>query len=273
VNDPSPQLSIFPNPENPLEVRLNFFEGPLDLLLHLIRRKKLEIAEVRLADLTASYLEYLEAMQSVNLDLASEFLDIAATLILIKSRALLPRPPSDDDEEPDEDPEELLRQRLLEYQRFKEAAFALGTRDLLGRDVFQRPPAAEELPDAAKQEEEEFEELSVFDLLTTFQQVMARRPRIHEHRVETESYRIEDRMEELLGELLRQKSLAVEQLFPARASRSLLVLTFMALLELIKHRLLRVTQIETFGPIHCLPHPEFEANLMTWRGTANPASE
>ena len=133
-----PGLGIYPDRETPLEVKIEIFEGPLELLLHLIRKKKVSIDEVRLADLTAAYLSYIRSLQAVDLDIAGEFLEIAATLILIKSRTLLPRPPLTEEGEEVEDPEETLRRRLMEYQRFKDAAYAIGARDWLGRDVFPR---------------------------------------------------------------------------------------------------------------------------------------
>lgn len=270
----TPALEIFPDPDNPLEVKLEVFEGPLELLLHLIRRKKLAIAEVRLADLTASYLGYLRAMQAVDLDVAGEFLEIAATLILIKSRTLLPRPPAEDDGLEDEDPEEILRRRLLEYQRFKDAAFALGAKDWLGRDVFVRgledeiaeQTGADSEPPATK--EPDIDEVSLFDLLNAFQQVMVRRPRILEHRVESEKYRIEDRIVELLHLLQFQKTLSFEKLFPLEASRAHWILTFMALLEMVKHRLVQVVQTDAFAPLHCLAHPDLEQTLPVWQQIA-----
>ena len=125
-------MNLFPNPENPLEIKIPLFEGPLDLLLHLIRKKEVSIAEVKLSELTSSYLSYIELMQSVNLDIAGEFLEIAATLILIKSRHLLPKPIEEMEDEDEENPEEILRMRLLEYQRFKDAAFEISSRDVPG---------------------------------------------------------------------------------------------------------------------------------------------
>ena len=117
ANTPKPILSVISTTGTPLEVNIPDFEGPLDLLLHLIRKKKFDVYEVRLSELTSSYLEHIEAMQSVNLEIAGEFLDIAATLILIKSRQLLPKP--EIQEELEENPEEMLRQRLIEYQKYK----------------------------------------------------------------------------------------------------------------------------------------------------------
>ena len=159
--------TIFPNPENPLEIKIPLFEGPLDLLLHLIRKKEVSIAEVRLSELTASYLEYLEQLQSINLDLAGEFLEIAAMLILIKSRSLLPKSPVEIEDLEEEDPEEILRRRLLEYQHYKDAAFELSSLDILGRDVFQRPENVELVADT-EEADQEYEDVSVSALLEAF---------------------------------------------------------------------------------------------------------
>ena len=165
-------MNLFPNPENPLEIKIPLFEGPLDLLLHLIRKKEVSIAEVKLSELTSSYLSYIELMQSVNLDIAGEFLEIAATLILIKSRHLLPKPIEEMEDEDEENPEEILRMRLLEYQRFKDAAFEISSRDVLWRDIFTRPETEEFVSDQSEANPE-FEDVSVFALMEAFQQVIA----------------------------------------------------------------------------------------------------
>jgi segregation and condensation protein A len=264
-----PVLGIYPDREKPLEVKIEIFEGPLELLLHLIRKKKVSIDEVRLADLTAAYLSYIRALQAVDLDIAGEFLEIAATLILIKSRTLLPRPPLADEGEEGEDPEEILRRRLMEYQRFKDAAFAIGARDWLGRDVFPRGEAnleeSVEKADEISENQSVSEEVSLIDLLDSFKLVMQRRPKIHHHQVEPERYRIEDRIIDLLNMLQTKASLSYENLYPKSHNRSHLILTFLAVLEMLKHRLIQVVQSETFGPIHCLPHPELEKTLPIWR--------
>jgi segregation and condensation protein A len=264
-----PVLGIYPDREKPLEVKIEIFEGPLELLLHLIRKKKVSIDEVRLADLTAAYLSYIRALQAVDLDIAGEFLEIAATLILIKSRTLLPRPPLADEGEEGEDPEEILRRRLMEYQRFKDAAFAIGARDWLGRDVFPRGEdnleESVEKADEINENQSVSEEVSLIDLLDSFKLVMQRRPKIHHHQVEPERYRIEDRIIDLLNMLQTKASLSYENLYPKSHNRSHLILTFLAVLEMLKHRLIQVVQSETFGPIHCLPHPELEKTLPIWR--------
>lgn len=201
------QSSIFPNPENPLEIKIPLFEGPLDLLLHLIRKKEVSIAEVRLSELTASYLEYLEQLQSINLDLAGEFLEIAAMLILIKSRSLLPKSPVEIEDFEEEDPEEILRRRLLEYQHYKDAAFELSSLDILGRDVFQRPENVELVADT-EEADPEFEDVSVSALLEAFERVMKRMPKISRLVIEAETVRIEDRIEELIELFGKKNSIA-----------------------------------------------------------------
>ena len=262
-----PILGIFPDREKPLEVKIEIFEGPLELLLHMIRKKKVSIDEVRLADLTAAYLDYIRALQSVDLDVAGEFLEIAATLILIKSRTLISKPPTEESDE-EEDPEETLRRRLMEYQRFKDAAYTIGSRDWLGRDVF---PRGEEDIEVSAHKVGEIstthtlsEDISLIDLLDSFKQVMQRSPRIQYHQVEPEKYRIEDRILELLNMLQTKNSLLFEHLFPRFQNKKYFILTFLAVLEMLKYRLIQVVQSESFGPIHCLPHPELEKTLPIW---------
>ena len=264
-----PALEIYPDREKPFEVKIEVFEGPLELLLHLIRKKKVSIDEVRLADLTAAYLSYIRALQAVDLDIAGEFLEIAATLILIKSRTLLPRSPLTEEGEEGEDPEEALRRRLMEYQRFKDAAYAIGARDWLGRDVF--PRGEDNLEESVEKADEISEnqsvsgEVSLIDLLDSFKLVMKRSPKIHQHQIEPERYRIEDRIIDLLNMLQTKASLSYENLYPKSHNRSHLILTFLAVLEMLKHRLIQVVQSEAFGPIHCLPHPDLEKTLPMWR--------
>ena len=262
-----PILGIFPDREKPLEVKIEIFEGPLELLLHMIRKKKVSIDEVRLTDLTAAYLDYIRALQSVDLDVAGEFLEIAATLILIKSRTLISKPTTEESDE-EADPEETLRRRLVEYQRFKDAAYTIGSRDWLGRDVF--PRGVEDIEVSADKVGEIStthtlsEGISLIDLLDSFKQVMQRSPRIQYHQVEPEKYRIEDRILEMLNMLQTKNSLLFEHLYPRFQNKKYFILTFLAVLEMLKYRLIQVVQSESFGPIHCLPHPELEKSLPIW---------
>ena len=255
--------ALFPNPENPLEVKLPIFEGPLDLLLHLIRRHEVAVAEVKLSELTASYLDYLNWMESIDLDVAGEYLDIAATLILIKSRELLPKPPPEEFLE-DENPEELLRQRLLEYQSFKEVAFALGDLDVLGRDVFSRPEPGTESGEVNPQEE--WEEVSVYNLMEAFQRVMEHRPRITSHVIEPETLRLEDRIGQLIEQFRQQPRWRFEELLALGQPKGWVILTFLGVLEIVRLRMIRVIQVEDFSEIHCLVREEFEKQVRVWLG-------
>ena len=254
---------IFPNPENPLEIKFSFFEGPLDLLLHLIRIKEVSIEEVRLSELTTSYLKYVEIMQSINLDLAGEFLEIAAMLILIKSRHLLPRAPEDLEEIEEEDPEEILRRRLLEYQHYKDAAFELGSLDILGRDVFQRPENVELVADS-EEEDPEYEDISVSALMEAFERVMKRLPKQTRHLVEAETVRIEDRIEEMILSFMKKQHCLFEELFAGDKSKLWFIITFMALLEMARLRLITIVQVEQPGAIHCTRHENFDQNINDW---------
>ncbi len=265
------EIPIFPDPNNPLKIKIPIFEGPLDLLLHLIRKKELDIYKVRLSELTASYLDYLDYMKAINLEVAGEFLEMAATLIWIKSKHLLPKPPVEE-EEIEEDPEERLRQQLIEYQRYKHAAFLLGSRDVLGRDVFSRPETDEVSVARAEVGEEIFEEVSLYALMESFRNIMSR-PRVTTHVVEVEQYRIEDRIEELIQWFTVQPQSEFEKLFERDHSRALVIITFMATLEMVKFKLIRVVQEHLFGPILCLVRDEFHDNVKRWYEQNQPESE
>ena len=255
--------AIFPNPENPLEIKIPLFEGPLDLLLHLIRKKEVSIEEVRLSELTSSYLEYVEMMQTINLDLAGEFLEIATLLILIKSRYLLPKSPEDIEEVEEEDPEEILRLRLLEYQHYKDAAFELSSLDILGRDVFQRPEYVELVADN-EETAPEYEDISVSALMEAFGRVMKRLPKITRHLIETENVRIEDRIDELISLYGKRKHCLFEELFEDNKPLSWFIITFMAILEMVRLHLITIVQVDHVGAIHCTVHDDFDQNISHW---------
>jgi segregation and condensation protein A len=224
-------------------IKLDLFEGPLDLLLHLIRENEMDIAELPVSEVADQYVAYLSVMQELQLDVAAEYLVMAATLTWIKSRLLLP--PSDEDEEDEgADPRAELVARLLEYERFKEVAEKLGEYTREGRDVFK---AAVPEPARTPQGEREIE-VSLLALLDAFRSVLARvpvGPGLHE--VEADSVTVYARMRAImdrLGDL--EGSLAFEQLFEAPGgeppSRPLVVATFLALLELVRVSALRVYQ-------------------------------
>jgi segregation and condensation protein A len=226
-------------------VQLEIFEGPLDLLLHLIKKNEVSITDIPIATITEQYLATLEVMQTFNLDVAGEFLVMAATLIHIKSRMLLPMADDEDDEEEEgTDPREELVRRLLEYQRFKDAADQLERRELLTRDVFVRSVApAEEIPAPG------FREVSVFELLTALKRVLDRLPKDVVHEVMLEKITVREKMTLLLDHLRTQGKILFDSLFAEVTTRMDVVVTFLAMLELVKVRAIRIFQEEATGPI------------------------
>lgn len=225
-------------------VQLEIFEGPLDLLLHLIKKNEVSITDIPIAAITEQYLATLEVMQSLNLDVAGEFLVMAATLIHIKSRMLLPVADAEDDEEEGADPRAELVRRLLEYQRFKDAADQLEQREVLTRDVFVRPTAPAEAISAPA-----FREVSVFELLAALKRVLDRLPKDAVHEVLLEKITVREKMALLLDHLRRERQILFESLFAQVKSRMEVVVTFLAMLELVKIRAIRIFQEEATGPI------------------------
>ena len=225
-------------------VQVEIFEGPLDLLLHLIKKNEVSISDIPIATITEQYLATLEVMQAFNLDVAGEFLVMAATLIHIKSRMLLPLTDAEEDEEEGVDPREELVRRLLEYQRFKDAADQLERREVLTRDVFVRSVApAEEVPAPG------FREVSVFELLTALKQVLDRLPKDVVHEVMLDKITVREKMTLLLDHLRAQGKTLFESLFAEVKTRMEVVVTFLAMLELVKVRAIRIFQEEATGPI------------------------
>lgn len=242
-------------------VRLDSFEGPLDLLLHLIKKNEVEICDIPIASITRQYLEYLELMKEMNLEVAGEFLVMASTLLQIKSRMLLPAPEEDEaGEVEEEDPRAELIRRLMEYQRYKDAAAVLGARELLGRDIFSRSmPLPEELE---QKESEEPLEIELFDLVEAFRQVLSKVPFEHFHDVISETISVAERIGRILDILDTSDSVLFDDLFIEEPlSRELLIATFLALLELCRLKTVRVAQGAPFGP------------LLLMRGTEQISSE
>jgi segregation and condensation protein A len=229
--------------------RLEGFEGPLDLLLHLIQKNELDIFNIPIALITEQYLEYLRLMKVLNLDVAGEYLLMASTLLHIKSRMLLPRS-SEGEEEEEEDPRAELVRRLLEYQKYKQAAVELEKRPLLDRDVFVRLVAQASEPEP----EEERIEVNLFELLEAFRKVLGRVKPETFHQVALEHISVEDKIQEILTLLEREnRSMAFHRLFPEQASRRVVVITLLAILELVKMRRIRMFQLAPFETIRISP--------------------
>lgn len=223
-------------------VKLPAFEGPLDLLLHLIRQNEVDIADIPIALIGRQYLHYIELMQELNIDVAGEYLVMAATLALIKSRMLLPPEPNDDDVD-EFDPRTDLIARLLEYQRFKEAAEALSRRRLLGRDIFEAQGSP---PEATSDNDREIE-VGLFELIEAFRQVLDEaREQMRMHTVETESVTVRDRMIYVMDLFEHVEQVEFSEIFQIGhlgvPSRSMLVATFLAMLELARLGALHIFQ-------------------------------
>ena len=228
----------------PYTVRLEGFEGPLDLLLHLIKKNKLIITDIPIALITEQYLEYLKLMKVLNLDVAGEYLLMAATLLHIKSRMLLPVSAEAEGEE-EVDPRAELVRRLLDYQKYKEAALELDRRPLLDREVFARA-----VPLEREEPEEERFEVGLFELLEAFRQVLERVKIEAVHEVVLEPITLEKKVQEILALLQREKrSMAFHTFFPEEASRRVIVVTFLAILELVKMKAVRIFQAAPFETI------------------------
>ena len=228
--------------------RLEGFEGPLDLLLHLIQKNELDILNIPIALITEQYLEYLQLMKVLNLDVAGEYLLMASTLLHIKSKMLLPK--SSEREEEEEDPRAELLRRLLEYQKYKQAGGELEKRPMLDRDVFIRlmPAEPEEVP------EEERIEVNLLELLEAFRQVLERVKTETVHEVILEHLSVEDKIQEILMLLEREnRSLTFHRLFPEQASRRVVIITLLAILELVKMKRIRIFQLAPFETIRVSP--------------------
>jgi segregation and condensation protein A len=233
------------------QVRLDKFEGPLDLLLYLIKKNELDIYDIPIALITKQYLEYIKLMKDLNLEIVGDFLVMASTLIQIKSSMLLPSPDDEISEEEGEDPRAELIRRLLEYSRYKEASILLNDRKLLGRDLFARTFPSEELPDDLKSDEPL--ELDLFALLEAFKNIIVKAPRESFHEVCAESISIAERINEILSFLQEKDLIEFLELFDNSLDRDYIVATFLAILELCKLKLIRVRQVQQYGAIWICP--------------------
>ena len=239
-------LAEFPHdlyiPPDALEVILEAFEGPLDLLLYLIRKQNLDVLDIPMAPLTRQYLEYVEMMRSKNLELAAEYLVMAAMLMAIKSRMLLPRPPSLAEEE--EDPRAELVRRLLEYEQIKQAAHRLDSLPQVGRDIVAISVWIE------KTVEERLPEVDARDLAEAWRGLLTRARLAAHHRVSREELSVRAHMSAILRRLREHRVLEFSELFDPARGVAVLVVNFLALLELARELLIEITQSECFAPIY-----------------------
>jgi len=233
------------------KVKLDVFQGPLDLLLHLIGKNEIDIYDIPVSTITEQYLEYLELMRTLNLDIAGEFLVMASTLMYIKSKMLLP-PSEYTDEEEEEDPRAELVERLLEYKKFKEGAMWLNGQDLLGQKTFARSALIFDM-EAKTQGIEEgplpLENASIIELLEAFRTVLSKTSQHESLDISFSKLSIADRIQEVLEILKEKDSVEFNDFFVKPYNRSLVVITFVALLELIRLSMIKVYQTMPFGKI------------------------
>ena len=245
VNVPEGMESILPE-DAPL-IHLPLFDGPLDLLLYLIRRDKIDVHDIPIAPITRQYMEYLDLMRELNLDVAGEFLVMAATLIHIKSKMLVPIEPTEaEGDEEYVDPREELVRRLLEFQRYKEAAGILHQQAQIRAAQWTRPDTLLPTFDDAG---EEMLEAGLYDLIAAFKELLERRQTLIAHEVEHEGPPLEARMDELLAMIREGESLEFLELFAELETKAEMIVTFLALLELVRLKRVRVYQRGMFGPI------------------------
>ncbi len=230
-------------PPQALEVFLEAFEGPLDLLLYLIRRQNLDILDIPLAEITRQYMQYIELMQDLQLELAGEYLVMAATLAEIKSRMLLPRPPSGAEE--GEDPRAELVRRLQEYERFKRAAQEIDALDRLERDVW---PTVVELKE--RRVARALPQITLQEMLVAFKEVVARAEMFAHHHIERERLSVGERMSDILAMLGQSGFLEFARLFRPEEGRMGVTVTFVAILELMREGLIDIVQAEAYAPLH-----------------------
>jgi segregation and condensation protein A len=229
-------------PPHALEVFLEAFEGPLDLLLYLIRRQNLDILDIPIAEISRQYVQYIDLMKEMHFELAGEYLVMAATLAEIKSRMLLPR--ADDQSEEEEDPRAELVRRLQEYERFKKAAEDIDALERLERDVV---PAQAEVVERAVVTK--LPDVTLKEMLLAFKEVLDRSDMFAHHHVQREPLSVRERMSSVLVTLQNEQYTDFVKLFDPTEGRMGVTVTFLAILELLKESLIEVVQIEAFAPI------------------------
>jgi segregation and condensation protein A len=248
MEDVEPIAQLVPK-DAELRIQLPLFEGPLDLLLHLIKKHELEILDLPIAFITERYLEYLRVMRNLDLDVAGEYLLMAATLAHIKSKMLLPRTPEEQRDEVEGveelDPRLELIRRLLEYQKYKAAAELLGDRAVAGRDVFGRGSTGEEVVGPTP-----LAEVGLFKLLDAFQGILARAKGRLAFEITAERITIHDRIAQITEVLREKRTCRFEELFDGDVERREIVVTFLAILEMTKMRVVRIYQADHEAAIH-----------------------
>jgi segregation and condensation protein A len=245
---------------SPLNVRLDQYEGPLDLLLDLIRRQQINIYDIPIAKITQQYLGYLEQAADLDIEVSAEFVYMAATLIHIKSKVLLPRDPELDRIDPEEDPRKELVDRLLEYERFKSAAAMLQEKRMIEEAIWTNPQIQNFVTDDGGPNLA----VSLFDLVKTFEQVLERAKSRPMYEVDKEDVSVPDMillLKNILRDVPKSQSVPLVPLFEKQRSRRAMICLFLAILEMVKQEAIRLTQSESFGEIHVKRGDGFDGAL------------
>lgn len=234
--------------EKPYRISIeNIFEGPMDLLIYLIQKSEVDIKDIPIASITDQFIAHIEMMKHLNIDIAGEFLVMAATLALIKSRMMLPLPPRDGEEA--EDPRMEIVRPLMEYLALKASASILSERHLLDEDVFTRKPSEDELPKKSDYNEE-FVEIGLLELYDAFSKILENTAFVHVIDMTDESVSINEKVEELTLMLTEKKEVFFHELFSALDSKVDIIITFLAVLEMVKRNLASIFQHISNGFIH-----------------------
>lgn len=237
------------------KLKLDIFEGPLDLLLYLIKKNDLDIRDIPISAVTEQYLQYIEMMKMLDLDIIGDFLVMAATLLQIKSRMLLPPDPAAEEAE-EEDPRDELARRLLEYKKFKEIAEALKEKESFRGDLFARSVDRETMQQIRDEAKEVYFEASLFDLINALSEALKKVPEEVIHEIITEEYTVEQKVHDILHCLLEESAVRLSVLFAQAHNKIEIIVTFLAVLELIRLKEIKAVQKRTFDDIEILRNTE-----------------
>lgn len=232
------------------KIKLNIFEGPLDLLLYLIKKNDIDVKDIPISEITEQYMEYIEMMKMLDLNVVGDFLVMAATLMQIKSKMLLPPDPTDEEEA--EDPRDELVQRLQEYQQFQVVADELKNKEIKRRDLFGRQVDEAAMDKLKRDAREVYFEANLFDLINALSDALKKAPEDILHEIVKEEYTVEQKVHEILHLLLDQPSVMLQDLFEKSKSRMEVIVTFLSVLELIRLKEIKIVQKKIFSPIEIL---------------------
>lgn len=233
------------------KLRLEIFEGPLDLLLYLIKKNDIDISDIPIMDITAQYMQYIEMMKMLDLDMVGDFLVMAATLMQIKSKMLLPPDPTEEEEE-EIDPRDELARRLQEYRKFKEIAEALQEKESARKDLFSRIVDEEQRQQIKNDAREVYFDANLFDLINALSDALKKLPEEIIHEIIREEFTVEQKIHDVLHIMLEEQTIKISALFSRARSKVEAIVTFLAVLELIRLKEIQIVQKRNFGDIEVM---------------------